>query len=227
MFVEDAIADFALRVNNAEDDLGAVLRADAWTRKFVLDLYRQTAEQKPLSTQQAKYFLKVVLKYRETMLINEIGLTSVQIDTLISYPRFRREPYQSSYVPNEVRYLGDNKLGFRFKPARQTLDAIKALRDREGATPWSDASSPRFDGKNKIWVVPVTSTNLKRVMSIILRYEFKMDTDVVNYLELCEHSFRKPSTFVLDPKNGNIIVNICDDETLGAWVHHVLNGDML
>lgn len=227
MLVEDAINDLALRVHNASDLLGEVLRRDDWTRKFILDLNRQISEQRPLSTQQSKYFLKVVERYRETMIINEIGWSESEIDRLLTFPRHRREPYQSTFVKNEVRYLGDNKLGFRFKVARRTLEAIKALRQKDHPMPWADDTAPRFDGQHKLWVVPITSGNINRVMGIILNYEFNMDPDVVAYLELCEQSKNQPSTFVLDPESGDIIANVCDDNTLAAWTRSVAGGELL
>ena len=225
MYVEDAIKEFARRQEVADDPLGLILRADDWGRKFIQSLNESVTSGRALSTRQGEFFVNLIKRHRDRIVTGGCGYSSIDMDRLILSPSYRQEPYESVMVKREVRYLGDNKLGFRFKKDDAIKEAIKRIRASAKETSWRSDLEPSYEFKHRMWVIPVTATNFKQVMNMILRNDFGLDEEVAAFLGLCEASINQPPTAVLDEEGGRIILNICDNEALGAWVDNVLIGD--
>lgn len=224
MYVEDAIRDFASRQEVADDPLGIILRSDDWGRKFIASLNASVASGRALSTRQGEFFVNLVKRYRDKIIEDGCGYSSLDLDRLILSPRYRQEPYESVMVKREVRYLGDNKLGFRFKRDEAIRESLKRIRTSIRETNWSSDLHPSYDFRHRMWIVPVVASNFKQVMNLILRNDFGLDDEVVQYLALCEASINQPPSAILDEENDRIILNICDNDLLGAWVDNVLFG---
>jgi hypothetical protein len=148
------------------------------------------------------------------------GIVSKQaIDSLISAPVYRKEPYQSSNVRKEVRFLGGYHIGFRFKFNDLIMRDLRSLSEemQTGLKPW-------FDRDFRIWVVPVCN-NLIHIRNIITIHRFEMDTAVRDYLALAEQSHKRASTVVVDDVAQQIIVNVTgDNHHLAGWLQQVAGG---
>jgi len=227
LFVEDVISDFASRVERAKDPIGYLLRQDDWTHNFVLSLGLAIAEGRTLSSQQAKVFLRTIERHQHQIALAGItGYSDYQIADFLAAPRYRKQPYLSTVMPNEVRYLGDNKVGFRFKRNDAILEDLRKMRYKGRPPEWRDVN-PVFDYPNKMWVVPVTRETIKPITQMVADHRFGFDDAFVEYLLLAENSRRAKSSFVYDAESNQFVINICDSEILVAWVKHVLFGEMV
>lgn len=227
LFVEDVITDFAVKIEDAQSALGERLRENQWNRKFILSLAESVKAKRALSSEQSRVFLKLVRDMKSIIVAFDDEYCDGTVSNFLEYPRHRQPPYQSSYLPKEVRYLGDNKLGFRFKRNDEILRDIKALRNRVKDTRVRDHMTPTFHRQARMWIVPVTRETIKGVMNLIRNHNFKFDEAVWQYLLLAENSRGEPSRFVYDPESGRIIVNVCDNDVLAAWIRHVLFGELV
>lgn len=228
MFVEDLIADFASRImlSRSDDNLGHALRSDDWNRKFIESLNASVSARKALSTQQSIVFLRVVRRMFEGGFLSE-EFNHGDIESLLMAPRHRKPPYPSSNIPREVRYLGENRLGFRCKRADDLVRDIKNLRNRGRDSAWKAYHEPVFNRQGRMWVVGVTEDTYEYIMKIIAEYDFDFDDAVVEYLALCDNSRGQPSTFVYDPESGKIVANVCDNGIIEGWTKYVMFGEVL
>lgn len=227
MYVEDTIREFARRQGLADDPLGVILRSDDWGRKFVESLNESVSMGRALSTRQGEFFITLVKRHRDAIVSGGCGYSSLDLDKIILSPSYRQEPYESVRVETEVRYLGDNKLGFRFKKNDAIKDAIKRIRMSAKQTSWLSDLEPTFEFRHRMWVIPVTSTNYKQVWNLITRFGFGFDDGVASFLDLCEASVNQPPAAVLDEESNRIVVNICDNDALGAWMDNVMMGQLI
>lgn len=194
-----------------------------WTVRFLDNVYQHVENKKALSTEQVKIILKLA-RAIESTLIEQKKLVPGQLDSLIAFPRYRKEPYTSDNIPREVRYLGDNMLGFRFKFNDVIRSDIKSLRPRPALF---DYEPYWFHKDFKLWVVRVTRDTLQPIQNLISKHRFQFDDDVVNYLMTAENSLNQKSEFVMDPEIGIIAGQICDNELLAWWAKNVARGEML
>ena len=227
MYIEDAIKEFARRQGVADDALGLILRADEWGRKFIDSLNETVGNGRALSTRQGEFFVNLVNRHRAAILAGRCGFTSIDLDRITVSPAYRREPYESVRVMTEVRYLGDNKLGFRFKKNDRIKESIKRIRLTNKESSWQEDLVPQYVSKHRMWVIPVTASNFNQIMNMIGTNSFDFDDDVLGFLDLCEKSIKQPPSFAYDEYSGRIIVNICDNEPLNAWMVNVMNGGLI
>lgn len=221
--VEDALEVFLDLIINAEIDLFNTLFPDDWHSRFVSNVFGYVSQRKPLSSEQAKIVLKMVARAKTALVEKEI-VEEKKIDQLLANPKYRLAPYQSSSIPREVRYVGDNMLAFRFKMNDVIVDSIKSLRKK------SDNFTHdviRFDHLARVWLVRVTRDTIDPIMQIIGKNRFQIDDATIEYLTLATNSRGQPSTFVFDPESGKIVANICDNEIIASWVRYVLGAEVL
>ena len=188
---------------------------------------------KVLSTKQAKYILDIIQILKSEIVERNLA-TNEEIVLMLSQPKFRKEPYESTNVPKEVRYIGDNFLAFRFKPNPTLKDQIKILGDVR-PNDWIQSSNKmiptiiksRFDWYYKIWIVPVTRQNIIDIETLIRSERFNMDDVTRNYIRLAYDSRNKPSDFTIDTENDAILINVKDNPILAGWVTEVAGGMVL
>jgi hypothetical protein len=190
---------------------------DSWAYDFVLNVSNYTRTGRPLSTEQSKIILNLVHRARSFLVDN--GVDAAEIDALIRNPTHRQTPYPSANVPREVRFLGGNLLGFRFK----RNDIIK--RDIEGL----GHGRPRFQTiwfhrEYRLTVVPVTGENLFEAMDVIRDHRFDFDDSVAEFLTCCENNRGRASAFVADRGLGITAAQVYDSELMAWWVGDVLGG---
>jgi predicted transcriptional regulator YheO len=227
MFVEDLISEFASKVKSKDDQslLAEMLRADDWTKRFVQSVDKSVEAGRPLSTEQSRVFMNIVKRYHKKGIFNI--MRNFDIDSFIASPRHRQQPYASTNVPKEVRYLGDNKLAFRSKWIDEIVNDIKSLSNKSKDYSWKEYQRPYWNSQGRFWVVSLTSDNYNSVMKIIADHDFHFDDAVAEYLALASNSRGEKATFVLDAESGNIIANVCDNEILESWIKRVLFGEIL
>lgn len=216
MTVEDAVELMALHITKG---LFVQHLKDDWAAKFVVNVAAYTSERKPLSTEQAKIVLKL-LKRVESYLI-ENGESMSGLAALLRNPAYRQEPYPSANVPREVRFLGDNMLGFRFKKNDTIvadLKALKAIQDFSFNDLW-------FHREHRLWVIPVTRDSIHEIMALIARHRFDFDDMVAEYLTVAQNNAQRPSAFVADMEMGVIAAQVYDNEVVAWFTRNVLGGD--
>lgn len=212
---EDLLALLAHRVVHLTDK-----GVDSWGVRFLANVHEHVSRGRALSTEQARVLLRIGAACRN-YLVETAAVEAWQIDGLLARPRYRQELVQSTHYPREVRHVGGNLLAFRFKLHEEVRNAIKALATRQDGQE-DEPSRPWFDNDTRLWIVPVTKSNLNGVMAIIRRYDFAFDDPTLEYITLCSNSPGTASTaFVAE---GRIYINVCDDEPLLGMVQHILGG---
>jgi len=219
LYIEDAlklIADSYWKYNR----LGNQSTGD-WHVSFIQNVSDHVSRGKPLSTEQSKIVIKILSKMKH-FLVSAGDVSEQAIDDLIQNPKYRQQPYQSANIRKEVRYLGANLIGFRFKFNDVIMRDIRAISDVQ-----QGAFSPWFDRDFRIWVVPISRYSLEKVREIISKHRFEMDTNARDYLALCACSKDKPSTVVYDSETTSFILNVCDDDVFVAWANNVVGSEFL
>jgi hypothetical protein len=202
--------------------------SDEWSLKFISNVGQYVDANKPLSNKQGAVILKMIDKVRSCLV--EYGYaTNAEISTMLVNPQYRHEPYESTFVPKEVRHLGGNLLAFRFKKNDEIKDALKVI-CRGKITGWlggemfqsSMGQTARYDWLYKLWIVPVCRFNIREIIALIHKEQFGRDDATSDYLRLARRSFDQPSLCAIH--DGIILANVCDDPLLSGWITEVANG---
>jgi hypothetical protein len=218
MTVEDGVAllaecvDGGLYVDCARDD---------WAVKFVRNVATHVSAGKALSTEQARIILNLLRRSRNEFVLRSIvGVRGVDLDRLLKAPTYRQPPYASANVPREVRYLGDNCLGFRFKRDDTISSDLKALvRDQDFG--FEDIW---FHPMHRLWVVPINRDTIAEAMALISRHRFSFDDGVADFLAAASDATGQPSSVSTDPELGLTAVQVRDNEVAAWIVASVLRG---
>ncbi|RYF02693.1 MAG: hypothetical protein EOO77_32240 [Oxalobacteraceae bacterium] len=219
MTVEDAIEILGYQLNRG---LFSIEHHDEWAYKFVTNVSEYTKRDKPLSTEQARIILKVIRRTRDYLIAN--GVPEYEIDSLLLNPQYRQAPYPSANVPREVRFLGDNLLGFRFKRNDAIALSIQGLSAAKTDSPYR-LSTIWFHRDYRVWVVPITRHNLDDAMDVIRDHRFAFDDAVADYLTACSNHRGRPAAFAADDQM--IAGQIYDCEVLAWWTRTVLGGSLV
>lgn len=192
---------------------------DTWHRDFVTNVMNHVARGNPLSTNQSAVILKLAEK-NINGLSSALNLSKKIVEDSIKNPRYDNQPYQSISVKREVRYLGSNKLAFRFKADPTVVRELKSCNGSDLVV----EKVCRFDPKYRIWVVEVTAKNLETLYGIISRHRFDFDESVLEYMTLCANSKKAVSTVVYDEEGDQIVFNVCNNPVLAEVVRSILRG---
>src|SRR5437763_12180494 len=87
---------------------------DSWHRSFVNNVSQHVSGGNCVSTNQAQIVLKIARGHKQE-LCKELRCADTELDEAIQFPAYDREPYQSVSIKREVRYVGMDKVAFRFK----------------------------------------------------------------------------------------------------------------
>lgn len=227
MFAEDLLQEIFQRIYLHNDPVGEIICADSWLQGFLNSIGTVVSCDKPMSSKQSVIFLRFAQKLRDKNLHGVLGHSDSEMDSFLLHPRYRRQPYLSSIVPNEVRYIGDNLLGFRCKKIDEIISDIRSLGNRGTETTWKEHRKPYYDRFSRLWIVAVTMCTLPDIIHIIGSYDFHADDPTLEYLALADSSKGQPSTFVHDSESEQIIVNVCNNEVISAWINTVIFGEPL
>lgn len=183
-----------------------------WDRRFISDVAGHVSNQQSISTAQSQIVIKLIDRYEHHLVAKGVDQSSIRF--LISTPCFRSTPYQSTALPREVRWAGDNKLVFRFKFNSGIVEDIKRLKSNVS---FGEKSYPLFSRDHKLWIVEVTDSNLDKTMDVIKRHNFGFDDVVAEYLMNAVNSRGvKSSAQVVDDK---IEITIRDDDFFNNWIN--------
>lgn len=205
---------------------------DPWAANFITNVANYVGAKRPLSTEQARIVLK--LAHRIEPVFAEVvkrtryypkALSHAEFRSILEAPSYRQPTYQSANIPKEARYLGDNKIGFRFKRNDQIINDIKALKARSGSTLGTDP--PWFNREFRLWVVSVSSVTLDAIVTIINKHRFHVDDALIDYLALCADSRARFSALVYDPSLDVMALQVNDNSLLGWWAKNVARGEVM
>lgn len=192
MFVEDLIIQTADVINVKTHD-----------GKFVASLARRALENRPLTTRQGYAFLSFMRKNRY------LWTNIPKVESILSFPEWKLPLEESKVIHHEVRYIGDNYLGFRTNRSR--------------------ATGPAFERLDAVWsqgmhVIQVNSRErLEQVISLIGEFGFAMDQAVETYLVAALEAKGLPSSCTSTEEM--IVIDVPDDDILAAFSLHVLRGE--
>jgi hypothetical protein len=205
MTVEDGVLLLAAHVG---EGLFVTQQNDTWAAAFVKNVAAYVMNGKALSTEQGRIILKLMTRVQDHLI--EAGVDADDLRVTLAFPRYRQPPYPSANVPREVRYLGDNFLGFRFKRNDAISSDLKAMvRDQDFLFDeiW-------FHPEHRVWVVPINRDTIEEAMGAIKRHRFQFDDAVAAYL-----------ADALDARNGRS--NVSTDRDLGLMAAQVKDNEML
>jgi len=219
MFVEDILLIIAEQIMMFPTSLGGKLSSE-WHINFLENMHTHVINDRALSMEQSRIIMKIVEKVRDNLVENG-NVSAEEIDELIHKPNHKFPPYQSANIKKEVRYLGDNCLGFRFKFNETLLSKIREIRDE------TNNETARFDLINRIWIIPVTIKNLHKIKTLIKEERFSIDASTENYLTLVKETSREPSTFTIDEESGLIVAKVYNNEILAKWITSIAEGEII
>lgn len=224
MYIEDAIIRIA--TSNQVSDL---IKSE-WAANFVVSLYGQISSSGTLSTRQVEFFMSSVVEPYGLAFVNKGILQEHELESLRQEKRCRNNPYESVVVTPEIRHLGNNLLGFRFKATHNKGESMRNhIRGLSGSSTntrsWEEDTRPRFSRRFRMWVVPVTTDNFKKVMRMVTDSGFGIDESVIDFFDTCMQSANKASTVVAH--EDKIIINVKDNDVLYAWAKNVFGGEYL
>lgn len=234
IFVEDALVAIRNKLLFQPQCFTTLLN-DTWYQSFITSVAAQCDAGRRLSTNQSRIVLKIIQRVSSALIGYHIA-TEGDVEQLLSNPQYRLELYESApRVPSEVRYLGNNLLGFRCKADEHLTTKIQEagvlVEHIHSSYPTYRAyhvrSRSRFNWALKIWIVPVYSSNLATIRRLISDH-FQTDQSVRDYLNLCEHSIDVCSTAILlDDDPPILVANICDNALLADWMTAIAGGIVL
>jgi hypothetical protein len=223
MYVDDLLLSIRARLRISRPDAFDDLLND-WDRDFLTSVASQVAASRRLSTNQGATLLKLIGRLRHPLIRHGMA-TDDDLDQMLRYPEYRQPLYPSVVVRREVRYLGDNILGFRFKANEMMAASIRAF----GVPPTTEVCyntallpRPRFDWDHRLWLVPVLRHNVAAIIAFVHEYRFDIDGATLAYLRLARNSRDQSSAFAIT--NDVILANVCDDPFLAGWITEVSGG---
>lgn len=185
-----------------------------WDRRFISDVQEHCSNGAAISTAQAAVVIKLIDRYRDHLVGK--GLAVHELDQLVAVPHYAQQPYQSTLLPREVRWAGDNKLVFRCKYNASIIEDIKKLK---GNNYFLSAQYPIFFKEEKLWVVDVNSGNLEKTMDVIKRHKFAFDDTVAEFFLNITNNQNIPSS--IEVNDDMISVTVRDDGLLNAWLNAI------
>lgn len=224
MYIEDAI----IRIATAHN-ISNLIKSE-WAANFVVSLYGQISSSGSLSTRQVEYFISSVADPYGNAMVDAGILQSHELESLKSEKRCRKNPYESVVVTPEIRHLGNNLIGFRFKATHSKGETmrnhIRGLSSSSTSVKgWEEDARPRFVRRYRMWVVPVTADNYKKVMRMVEESGFGIDDTLIDFFQTCTQSINMPSVAVVN--EDKIVINVKDDDVLASWAKNILGGDYL
>lgn len=213
LYVEDALILVARRLL-FEDNLCGLLSGE-WYSSFVSNMHAHISSGRSISTEQSRIILKIV----ERVQLRLVALGDVSAEDMVALlrsPTHRNPPYRTAQIKREVRFLGSNKLAFRFKfndLIRRDLTNLKC--DSE------------FNREHRIWIVSVTSETIAPIRKIIRHHRFELDDITENYLEECEAGIGKQTTVEIDSETGLLLFKVFDDCPFASWIATIEAGEAI
>lgn len=191
-----------------------------WEASFIRSVGQHTINERALSTRQGEVVIRIGKKYRETLFASSSD--QKKLDILLANPVYRIDPFVSEMYPREVRYAGDNLLAFRFKMNEGVKQDIKKLSPR--ASRQSGGQVVFFAKAARVWVVPVTLSNVEMVQTVIAEHDFGFNDPVLALIADISSSRGVLPQAIYDDEGKQIVLAAVDNGMLGWFTEHVLGG---
>jgi hypothetical protein len=208
MFIEDIVLVLEQTLTDS------TLRYSLWERSFLTSVAGWVRANRPLSVKQAETLHHLITSHTTT-LVRRLGQPAVT--AALDTPTYRHPLFESHRVPREVRHLGDNLLGFRFKLDQDIKSQLRHLYDPHGRRALN-----AFDWRRKLWIVPVTARNLRDIRAFIAQHGFAADRALLAYLDTAAETQGRPAVGVL--ANEIILLTVPDNALLAAWASEIGGG---
>jgi hypothetical protein len=195
------------------------IERDAWKTNFIYNVYSSvnTSPGRALSTAQANVILKLARQHTSN-LANRQKWKVADIQAAISRPQYKTPPVQSQNIPREVRYLGGNKLAFRFKMDETVTRELKALRNSH------PSEKAFFNRKYRVWVVTVSPVNLEAVQGIIARHKFAYEQATLEFFMRMTNGKDALPSIRYNNDTGNLVFTIPNNPVLAQLVEVCMGG---
>jgi hypothetical protein len=192
-----------------------------WTKNFIQNVASNliNREEPKLSTNQAHALKKVMPSFIKYLAISN-GYSKETLELMVANPTYKRPLYVSPAIKREVRHLGGNFIGFRFKYNPQLAKDIQ-LKAEQGFF--------RFDKETKLWIVTVTEQNIQGVVHCIRENRFEIDELTQKWLDECGlpnwNKYEKPKSICeFDENTDCVIVHTMANEQLNHFILTYLEG---
>lgn len=202
-------------------DNGYCYHLSVWSKNFIQNVADNLVhrDEPRLSTNQANALKKVMPSFIRYLAMSG-GYSKETLELMIANPTFKRPLYVSPAVKREVRHLGANFLGFRFKYNPQLSKDIQI------------AAQPgyfRFDKETKLWVVTVAENNFKGVFATIKENRFETDALTDKWINVCSikdyTKYLTPNTVcIFDVETDCIVVHSIANTKLNGFISTYLEG---
>jgi hypothetical protein len=189
-----------------------------WNANFISNVTTHVKHGRALTINQGKTVVKLAANHiGKIAALRKIDANIVK--QAINTPKYNQPPVESADIKREVRYLGGNKLAFRFKHDPIVIAEIKGLKS-------SSLSNDRsfFHKDFRVWV---SSSNLEKVFTIIKKNKFNFDDDVLQFMLKCTNSKNKSPTLNYDAETGNILIEVIDNPIFEDLIKFALGGQAL
>lgn len=199
------IEDIITRLN---DETGWMF-APAYEKKFGRSIARRIKNGDALTTRQGYACLKLL---RNIDGLNDyLSMTPQAFAEAVADPKWRMPLVPSIDIVPEVRYLGDNILGFRTSQGKPFETRVADL-------------DPYFGHGMKM--IPATSyARLEKIIAVIGEMGINYDAATEKYLaEALERHRDEPRVAAMEDK---IVFDVPNNEPLAHFIHHVLGADYL
>ena len=222
LYAEDLL--LAIRARLSQPTAFDGLLNDAWSQNFIHSVGDAILAERALSTNQARAILNLIRRVRRSLVHYGVA-TDDDIGLLLRHPQYRRPLYESSYVPREARYIGDNLLALRFKHHDLIVERIKQL-GKPAITAWSQVRDivpkPQFDWEYRLWIVPVMHHNVLDLFRLINEFRFHLDPVALSYLRAARQSRDMPAA--VSRVHDALFIHVADNPILAGWVTENAHG---
>jgi len=189
-----------------------------WNANFISNVSTHVKHGRALTINQGKTVVKLAANHiGKIAALRKIDPNAVK--QAINSPQYNQKPVESADIKREVRYLGGNKLAFRFKHDPIVIAEIKGLKSSSLSNDRSE-----FHKDFRIWIVSVSNANLEKVFAIIKKNKFSFDEEVLAFMHKCSNNKNKSPTFEYDNESGNILIEVADNPIFEDIVKFVLGG---
>lgn len=174
---------------------------------FLYSIFEQMSEGRTLSTRQG-YAATATLRHYLPESEKYFKIPRAAAEAILNKNEWRAPLRATVEKRNEVRYMGDNLLGFTYAARHDLATQMRALKGC-----WRD----------HVLYVGVTAQNLEIIVEIMGQHRFGYDTAVEEYLALCLGSRKQTSHAVMVGRD--VVFSICDSDGLAQYVLDVLGAE--
>lgn len=188
------------------------LLPEKYDREFFWHMGFKLKNSVQISSKQADLLVKLLRKYKNAFVM--LGLSDQVFNEILNNRIFLVEPYKSSIIEREVRYLGDNILAFRFKYNPKILDELKRIKSKRG----QDNNKIYFNSEYKLWIACIDEKNISDIMKLIKSFSFNFDKDVELFFLDSFNNSEKNVELLLD--NDKCKITVFNDKIFSDWLSY-------